>query len=48
MTPMRREHGEIRRLVGEFMRINPQVKDAKHSLGRAVALRRVLFPLSAC
>lgn len=47
MTPMRREHAEIRRLVGEFERIRPHVKDAKHSLGRIVAMRRVLFPLYA-
>jgi hypothetical protein len=47
MTPMKREHAEIRRLVGEFERIRPTVKDAKHSLGRIVAMRRVLFPLYA-
>lgn len=47
MTPMRREHAEIRRLVGEFTRIARDVRDAKHSLGRVVALRRVLFQLYA-
>ncbi len=47
MTPMRREHGEIRRLVREYTRIAPEVKDAKHSLGRVVSLRRVIFQLYA-
>lgn len=47
MTPMKREHATIRRLVGDYMRLEPQVKDAHHTLGRAVALRRVLFQLYA-
>jgi iron-sulfur cluster repair protein YtfE (RIC family) len=47
MTPMRREHAEVRRLVAEYERIRPLTKDAKHSLGRVVALRRVVFQLYA-
>jgi len=45
MTPMRREHTEIRRLVAEYLRLKQVTRDAKHSLGKAVALRRVVFQL---
>jgi len=47
MTPMRREHAEIRRLVAEYLRLMGTTRDAKHSLGKAVALRRVVFQLYA-
>jgi hypothetical protein len=47
MTPMRREHAEMRRLVKEYVRLNGATRDAKHSLGKAVALRRVVFQLYA-
>ncbi len=46
MAPMRREHDRIRELVGEFGTLVD--KDAGHvSLGRTLALRRVLFQLYA-
>jgi hypothetical protein len=46
MAPMRREHDRIRQLVGEFGTLVD--KDAGHvSLGRTLALRRVLFQLYA-
>jgi len=47
MTPMKREHAQIRRLVAEYVRLMGATRDAKHSLGKAVALRRVLFQLYA-
>jgi len=46
MAPMRREHDRIRELVGEFTALVD--KDAGSvSLGRTLALRRVLFGLYA-
>jgi hypothetical protein len=47
MTPLRREHAEIRRLVAEFGRLQGSIRDARHTLGRAIALRRVVFQLYA-
>ena len=47
MAPMRREHAEIRRLVAEFTRLEKAVGDKRPSLGKVVALRRVLFSLYA-
>ena len=47
MTPMRREHTEIRRLVGDFAKLAAQVDTRGTSLGRTLALRRVLFQLHA-
>lgn len=45
MAPMRREHSEIRRLVADYTRLKEGVRDATHTLGKAVALRRVVFQL---
>jgi Hemerythrin HHE cation binding domain len=47
MTPMRREHIEVRRLVGDFAGLADQLDAGKTSLGRTLALRRVLFQLYA-
>lgn len=47
MTPMRKEHDEIRRLVGEFTTLAADVRDGRLSLGRRLALRRVMFRLYA-
>ncbi len=47
MAPMRREHAEIRRLVAEFTRLEKAVGDQRPSIGKTVALRRVLFTLYA-
>lgn len=47
MTPMRREHAEIRRLVAEWSRLVAKVGDEELHMGRKIALRRVLFQLYA-
>jgi hypothetical protein len=47
MTPMRREHAEIRKLVVDFHRLEQQVTEPHPSLARSLALRRVLFRLYA-
>jgi hypothetical protein len=47
MTPLRREHARIRQLAAEYSRLWPQVRDAHHSLGKALAVRRVVFSLYA-
>jgi hypothetical protein len=47
MAPMRREHAEIRRLVADFTHLEQAVGDKQPTLGRKVALRRVLFVLYA-
>jgi iron-sulfur cluster repair protein YtfE (RIC family) len=47
MKPMRREHEEIRRLVGELSRLIRGIGDGRPSLGGQIALRRVLYRLYA-
>lgn len=47
MTPMRREHAEIRRLAAEYAGLRVGLRDAKHSLRKVVAIRRVVFDLYA-
>lgn len=47
MTPMRREHAEVRRLVAEFTKLAAQVESGGAGIGRRLALRRVLFQLYA-
>ena len=47
MRPMRTEHDEIRRLVGEFGTLSADVREGRMSLGRSLALRRVMFRLYA-
>ncbi len=47
MTPMRREHAEIRQLVAELGRLQQDLDAGRFSTGRAVALRRVLYRLYA-
>ena len=44
---MRSEHDEIRRLVGEFVDAPADVGEGRMSLGRSLALRRVMFQLYA-
>jgi iron-sulfur cluster repair protein YtfE (RIC family) len=44
---MRREHAEIRRLVADFTHLEQAVGDKQPTLGRKIALRRVLFGLYA-
>jgi hemerythrin-like domain-containing protein len=47
MSPMRREHAEIRQLVADFERIQGGLDRGHLSTGDAVALRRVVFRLYA-
>ena len=47
MAPMRKEHDEIRRLVGEYGRLSADIREGRISLGRTLALRRVIFQLYA-
>lgn len=47
MAPMRREHDEMRRLVGEFARLTQQLDAGSIPVGKRLALRRVLFQLYA-
>lgn len=47
MSPMRREHVEIRRLVGEFAKLTAEIDAGHTSLGRTLAVRRVLFQIYA-
>jgi iron-sulfur cluster repair protein YtfE (RIC family) len=47
MSSMRVEHDEIRRLVDEFVALAAEVRDSRLSVGRRLALRRVMFRLYA-
>ena len=47
MTPMRREHGEIRKLVADLGRLQKGSTVGRLPTGEAVALRRVIFRLYA-
>ncbi len=47
MTPMRREHGEIRQLLADLVKIQGQLKDASLTTSQTIALRRVIFRLYA-
>ncbi|HEX5827079.1 MAG TPA: hemerythrin domain-containing protein [Candidatus Limnocylindrales bacterium] len=47
MAPMRREHAEIRRLVGVLSAMTEDARGKGLSLGRVLAIRRVLFTLYA-
>ena len=47
MKPMRREHEEIRRLVGELSGLVKGVGEKRPSIGKQIALRRVLYRLYA-
>jgi len=47
MGPMRREHEEIRRLVGDLARLTGALEEGPIAIGKALALRRVLFHLYA-
>jgi iron-sulfur cluster repair protein YtfE (RIC family) len=47
MAPMRREHGEIRRLVNELTGLRREVDAGRLPVGRMVILRRVIFRLYA-
>jgi len=47
MSPMRREHAEIRKLIDELVPMQKEVDGGQLSTGEAVALRRVIFSLYA-
>lgn len=47
MSPMRREHAEVRRLVEQFGSLTHSVQEGHVTLGKALALRRVIFQLYA-
>jgi hemerythrin-like domain-containing protein len=47
MTPMRREHDEIRLLVAELVRLQQHLDAGPLHTGETVALRRVIFRLYA-
>ena len=47
MTPMRREHDEIRTLVAELVRLQQRLDAGPLHTGETVALRRVIFRLYA-
>lgn len=45
MAPMRREHAEVRRLVEALAKLTAEVDAGRLTLGRTLALRRVIFQL---
>jgi hemerythrin-like domain-containing protein len=47
MTPMHREHDEIRHLVGELVRLQHRLEAGPLQTNETVALRRVIFRLYA-
>ena len=47
MTPMRREHEDIRKLVAELVRLQGRLDPGPPHTGETVALRRVIFRLYA-
>ncbi len=47
MTPMRKEHDEIRALVAGLHRLGSSLDEPRPSLARTLALRRVVFRLYA-
>jgi hemerythrin-like domain-containing protein len=47
MAPMRREHADMRRLVGDIARLTQQLDPGAIAIGKRLALRRVLFQLYA-
>jgi hypothetical protein len=47
MTPMRREHQEIRSLVADFHRLAQEVTELHPTLAMSLALRRIVFRLYA-
>jgi hemerythrin-like domain-containing protein len=47
MAPMRREHEEVRRLVRELAAMTAELDAGRHTLGRTLAIRRVMFQLYA-
>ena len=47
MAPLRREHAEVRRLVAEYVALVGTAGSGPVTLGRSLAIRRVMFQLYA-
>ena len=47
MRPMRNEHDQVRRLVADFGKLSAETREGRVTLGRSLALRRVIFSLYA-
>ncbi|OGO54836.1 MAG: hypothetical protein A2V85_16800 [Chloroflexi bacterium RBG_16_72_14] len=47
MAPMRREHGEVRRLVAALATQTAEIDAGRLTLGKTLAIRRVVFQLYA-
>jgi iron-sulfur cluster repair protein YtfE (RIC family) len=47
MAPMRREHDEVRRLVATYTKLAGEMRTGTVTLGKSLALRRVMFQLYA-
>ncbi|MEO8571428.1 MAG: hemerythrin domain-containing protein [Chloroflexota bacterium] len=47
MAPMRREHAEIRRLVAAFVKLGEEMDAGQVTIGKTLAIRRVMFQLYA-
>ncbi len=47
MAPMRREHDEVRQLIREYARLSGELQTGTVTLGRSLAVRRVMFQLYA-
>ena len=47
MRPMRNEHDQIRSLVTDYGRLSTELREGRVTLGRGLALRRVIFNLYA-
>ncbi len=47
MRPMRNEHDQVRKLVGDYGTLSADLREGRVTLGRSLALRRVIFGLYA-
>ena len=47
MTPMRREHDEVRRLIGAIGAMATRIDPGRHAIGPSLTMRRALFRLYA-
>jgi iron-sulfur cluster repair protein YtfE (RIC family) len=45
MAPMRREHEEVRRLIGTYTKLAAELQVKPMTLGKALAVRRVMYQL---
>ncbi len=47
MAPMRREHDEVRKLIATYGKLSAELQTGTVTLGKSLALRRVMFQLYA-